>query len=344
MIHQRLPLDRAPLKSFRELAFLLGVPLDELRRLASELPNQYKPFMLAKASKPYSRQVSTPKLRQIDNPSRALKLVQSRIRQRLLVPLSSPEFLYGAIRKQSVRTHAGAHLRSLNSMMVKMDIKAYYPSLTNAHIFRVWSNVLGCSPRVARLLTQLTTFEHRLPQGAPTSPALANLFIASIYGPVLNACREKGVTATVWVDDLTFSGPQARAMMELVRQTLAASGLKDSRGKRKILNSVMSKVVTGVRIGRGRIRACKLKARDIRAGIHHLAQGHVTDRGLRKDIESLRGKIAHIRSICPRDALPLERQLEVALECLQARSIEHPTLVRSRRLLSAVPVSSGPRI
>jgi hypothetical protein len=194
-----------------------------------------------------------------------------------------------------------------------MDIKRYYPNVTNDHVFKVWTDVLLCSPRIARLLTQLTTCDWHLPQGAPTSPALANLLLSSIYGPVLKACANKNIVVTVWVDDLTFSGKDAREIMEVARKTLAANGFKDSRKKRRILNSRDSKLVTGVRLGRDKIRACKLKMREIRAGVHNLAVGKFTGRGRDKDIQSLEAKIIYIKSLCPTDGAPLEAKLKGVL-------------------------------
>jgi RNA-directed DNA polymerase len=282
-----------------------------LRGLAKNWRAHYAPFEQAKKAKPHSNQAKPSKLRHIDNPCKELKAIQAKILGRLLLPVTLPDFLFGAVRNRCVRAHATAHLGA--ATVVKMDIKSYYPSVTTRHVFNVWKHVLKCSTPVAELLTQLTTCDWHLPQGAPTSPALANIFLSSIYGPVLQACKEKEVVVTVWVDDLTFSGKDARDVMEIVRKTLAVNGLKDSRAKRKILDAKTPKVVTGVRLGSNKIRACKFKLREIRAGIHNVKVGKTTPRGRSKDIESLQGKIVYVRSLCPADALSLEAQLKIAL-------------------------------
>jgi len=307
---KRPPLDQSPLKSMKELAFLLGEERETLLRLAEWEPH-YAPFQLAKPRKPHTKKIEPAKLRDIDNPTTELKNVQTKILKRLLLPVKLPDFVFGAVPKRCVGMHAKVHLGA--TTVVKMDIKNYYPNVTNAHIYKVWADVLNCSPPVASLLTKLTTCNFHLPQGAPTSPALANLFLTSIYGPILLACIEKSVAVTVWVDDLTFSGNAAREMMGVVRATLAAHGLKDSRKKRKILGPGKTKVVTGVRLGAKELRACKLKVREVRAGIHNLKLGRLTSRGSAKDIQGLQGQIAYIRSICPADAAPLESGLADAL-------------------------------
>jgi RNA-directed DNA polymerase len=306
----REPLHKSPLKSLRELEHLLGVPRADLLHLA-EWEQHYAPFKQQKPAKPHSRKVGAVKTREIDNPREQLKRVQTRILKRLLIPVELPGFLYGAVPKRSVRDHAVAHQGA--ATVVKMDIKSYYPNVTTHHVYGVWRNVLGCSPEVAKLLTKLTTCAFHLPQGAPTSPALANLFLGAIYGPVLALASAKDITVTVWVDDLTFSGSSARQIMEIVRQTLAANGLKDSRKKRVILGPRDTKLITGVRLGKDGPRACRIKMREIRAGITNLSLGKLTEQGRERDIQSLTGKIAHIRSLCAADAVRLDTQLKNAV-------------------------------
>ena len=307
-LQSRLPINQAPLKSLGELEYLLAVPRAVLLRLA-EWEVHYSPFQLAKPTKPHTKRLAPSKLRDIDNPLEELKGVQSKILKRLLLPVELPGFLFGAVPKKSILHHATTHLGA--AVVVKMDIKSYYPNITSHHVYRVWRGVLGCSPEVASLLTRLTTCAYHLPQGAPTSPALANLLLASIYGPVLAACSEKHLTASAWVDDLTFSGDNAREVIETVRQVLAANGFKDSRRKRAILGPRDTKVITGVRLGKHGPRACRIKMREIRAGIFNLSQGRVTANGLHHDIQSLQGKITHIDSLCKADAKRLQDQLNL---------------------------------
>lgn len=303
---QRLPLDQAPLRSLNELEYLLGEDRQTLSQLADWEQN-YSPFKQAKEPKPHARVVVATKFRKIDNPQETLKRVQTKILKRLLIPVKLPDFLFGAVPKRSVHGHAERHLGA--KTIVKMDIQSYYPNVTTRHVYKVWRTVLGCSPRVASILTKLTTCNFYLPQGAPTSPALANLLLASFYGPVLSACQQMNIVVTVWVDDLTFSGERAREIIEPVRQTLAANGFKASRKKLHILGPEDAKHVTGPRLGSNGIRACKSKISEVRAGINNVKVCRFTSRGRAKDIQSLQGKIAFIRSVCPADAVMLQAQL-----------------------------------
>lgn len=297
-----------PLKSLRDLERRLGVDRNQLRHLAEDWHSQYSPFQQTKKAKPHASILKPLKTRNIDNPSTDLKLVQRKILRQLLLPAGLPYFLFGAVPKRGITDHALEHLGA--DTVVKLDIKDYYPSITSKHVYQVWSEVLNCSPPIASLLTKLTTFKWHLPQGAPTSPTLANLYLASICRPMLDECSKTEVKVTAWVDDLTFSGRDARSVIQIVRQTLAARGLKLSASKTEILGGRKAKLVTGIRLGSKQLRAPTNKLREIRAGIHNVKIGRFTDRGREADIVSLRGQIAHIKSICSTDATRLERALD----------------------------------
>jgi hypothetical protein len=302
-----------PITSLRDLEYRLGEDRETLRSLAKNWRTEYSPFQQTKPAKPFQREVKTGKVRNIDNPSKELKRVQKKILNRLLRPVKLPHFLFGAVSKCSVSAHAAEHLLHGSECVVKLDVKSYYPNVTNRHVYFIWEQVLHCSPAIARLLTQLTTYDWHLPQGSPTSPALANIFLASIYGPVLDECSEKNITATAWVDDLIFSGEEARSVMELARQALAANGFKLSSKKRVILNGHDSKVITGVRLGNKRIRVPSDKLSDIRAAIHKLEIGCIADYQRKKYIASLNGRLNNIECICSQDARPLKQRLISAL-------------------------------
>ena len=271
-----------PITSLRDLEYRLGEDRETLRLLAKNWRTEYSPFQQTKPAKPFQREVKTGKVRNIDNPSKELKRIQKKILNRLLRPVKLPHFLFGAVSKCSVNAHAAEHLLHGSECVVKLDVKSYYPNVTNRHVYFVWEQMLHCSP-------------------------------ASIYGPVLDECSEKNITATAWVDDLIFSGEEARSVMKLARQALAANGFKLSSKKRVIMNGHDSKVITGVRLGNRRIRAPKEKLSDIRAAIHKLEIGQIADCQRDKYIASLNGRIKNIEQICALDARPLKQRLVSAL-------------------------------
>jgi RNA-directed DNA polymerase len=295
----------------RDLEFRLGAKRAELRQLLDARPMLYRSFLIPKKQHPYpgekrkQKALQGIKYREIDNPVTQLKDIQKRILRRILSEADLPEYMFGAVAGRTLGAHAQVHVANQSSTLVKMDISSYYPNVTCVHVYFVWNVILGCPPPVAKLLTELTTYEWRLPQGAPTSPMLANILLASIYAPICLESADVGLTISTWVDDLIFSGLRAREIMELVRSTLAKHGFKVAPGKREILGSRAEKVVTGVRVGRDGVRVSHKKMSEIRAAIHRLAIKQVEPSGLRRYKQNLSARIAHLSQIHAGDAAKL---------------------------------------
>jgi hypothetical protein len=292
----------------RDLEFRLGEDRTELRLLAANWKDEYDPFTKTSTPKPFQSAPHTPKPRQIDNPSDRLKAVQKKIQDRILSPIALPDYMYGGVSGRTIKDHANVHIGA--KALVKMDIKSYFPSITSRHVYSVWHGYLHYSSDVSRLLTQLTTFNWHLPQGAPTSTALANLYLASIYQPIIDLCESIGIKPTTWIDDLTFSGERVREIMEPVREILAKHGFKLSRRKCIILSGTSAKNVTGVRIGQDHARAERTKLRDIRAAIHKLEIGCIPQESSRIYVTKLKGRVNHISQVCEMDAAPLIARLD----------------------------------
>jgi hypothetical protein len=284
--------------SVNRLADILKVPRETLVRLSVEPELNYDPFETVARSRPFQRQPPS-KLRPIDNPMKELSWVQKRIYRRLLKPICFPEHIFGAIPKRSVRDNAGRHLNA--ALLVTLDIRQCFPSITNVQVYQVWRKLLGCSTPVAALLTQLTTFQRRLPQGAATSPLLANLFIWMIDEPIRRACTNLNVAYSTWIDDLAFSGEHARELIQVAASVLAAHGLRLSRKKIRIMGPRAIKLLTGTRLGARQVRAPKEKLSRIRSGIHKLRTGLVREEDEEKYINGLVAQLRYIHQLCPED-------------------------------------------
>jgi hypothetical protein len=86
-----------------------------------------------------------------------------------------------------------------------MDIKNCFPSITVQKVRTVFEK-LGFSSDALSILTKLTTWDFQLPQGPPTSPAIANLALANLDRRQLGVAKQHGFTYTRFVDDLSASG------------------------------------------------------------------------------------------------------------------------------------------
>src|SRR6266498_92801 len=155
------------LRSLQHLALRLNLPLHLLESVAEFLHLHYdQPRSYPKKDGSTGRR--------IDAPRQLLKRIQRRLNECLLDHLWLPDSIHAYRRGRSIRTASLPHAG--HPFLLVADIREFYPSISYRRVYRMFVT-LGCIPDVARLLTRLTTRAHRLPQGAPTSPALANLYI-----------------------------------------------------------------------------------------------------------------------------------------------------------------------
>ncbi len=312
-----------PLVSFRKLEQLLGWDRESLRRFAAHAGRYYRPF-------DRRRQRGTGKWRHIDSPTDELKEVQRRIEEKILNLLPLPETMMGAISGRSIRDNAAQHLRQ--PMLVALDLRACFPRTSYQKIFNVYRTSVGCSTEIASLLTKLTTFQRRLPQGAPTSATLANLTLLSLHADIAQIMASRGLRFTFYVDDVAFSGPDAEEAIEPVIRLIHKYGHSVRRDKIVVMPGNEPQRLTGVGVNR-RISALPKRRQSIRQRIYELAaRESIPDHELR----SLRGSIESVRWLSPLQGLVLKRLVErhlpeVGTEGPRPRTDETPPCSNPRR-------------
>jgi RNA-directed DNA polymerase len=206
--------------------------------------------------------------RLIESPKRTLKQAQRRILREILDKVPPHDAAHGFSAGRSILTNARPHVKQ--AVLVKFDLANFYPSVTFARVTAIFRS-LGYSREAAIWLARLTTsalpanmpflkeepsavlpyLKWHLPQGAPTSPALANLSAYSLDVRLSGLARSFGATYTRYADDLTFSGPQRfgtslRDFIPLVSQVVRQGRFRLNGSKRKVLRSTGKLVVTGV--------------------------------------------------------------------------------------------------
>lgn len=309
--YERFPGAKLNLYSMATLETVLGTSRESLQAIAGLAGSFYRPFPKKDRRRPFQKKFKPPRKRPriIDNPCGELKSLQRTINEKLLKSVAFPLYLYGGVPGKSISDNIFMHLGA--PVLVTVDIKSFFRRITNRQVYGVWRNTLNCSPKIAALLTQITTFERHLPQGAPTSSLLANLVLFSFDQPIRDECARRGVVYSTWVDDLAFSGTNARDLISTVIQTLRSAGFSVSHAKLKIMGPGTRKVLNGVLIDRFPNIVREAIAR-LRSGIHKLETGQVAASETHKYIQQLTGGITYVASIAPRKAAKLRRDLEAA--------------------------------
>lgn len=317
---EELPNATLNLYSMARLEALLETNREHLRYIAGHAGTHYRPFEKRERKQPFQKKIKPSKKRPriIDNPGKELKILQTKINGRLLKSVAFPHYLCGGIPGKSVLDNVLTHLGA--SVLVTVDIKSFFRTITNRQVYQVWRKVLNCSPNVAGLLTQLTTFERHLPQGAPTSSLLANLVLFSIDGPIREECASRGVSYSTWVDDLAFSGKEAREVIHAVVSSLRNAGFSISHKKLHVMGPGTRKVLNGVLMCRFP-NVLPERTTRLRSGIHKLRMGQVAVHEIGKYIRQMQGGILYVGSIAPRKADKLRNELEEVIAKLNREAM-----------------------
>lgn len=275
--------------------------------------------------------------RLIEAPLPRLKAVQRRILSGILEPIPAHPAAHGFVKARGIRSFTAPH--SGQRCVLRMDIQDFFPTIRRALVSRVFLTA-GYPEVVAAVLADLCTtttpstilqeglgnfppdagwFARRrlqsrhLPQGAPTSPALANLCAFRMDARLAGLAAKFGARYTRYADDLLFSGGgdfrrevercQARAggiLLEL--------GFAVSHRKTRIMPSSVSQRAAGLvlnaRAALPREERDRLKATLTNCLRHgpesQNREGHADFRA------HLRGRISHVAYVNPAGAEKLK--------------------------------------
>lgn len=269
------------LVSLNDLAVRLGIERRRMEEISDQAGRHYRPFDL---QKPGSR-----KWRHIDNPIEPLKWLQRRVLARVLAKHELPGSVLGAVPGRSIRDNASAHVGQ--SVLVTLDLSDCFPSISHHHVHDTYRGVLGCGRHVASVLTKLTSYQTRLPQGAPSSPTLANLVLLPMHLDISRIAAELGLSCTFFVDDIALSGTRAREAIEPAIEIIQRHGFAVSQRKKKVMSANAAQVLTGTVVNRvvsgGRKRILAIRQR-----IYELSTQEA--RVTAADLRSINGAIGQV--------------------------------------------------
>ncbi|HEU0122654.1 MAG TPA: reverse transcriptase family protein, partial [Bryobacteraceae bacterium] len=191
-----------------ELAAWAGAAVGELEWLADlrglARPGHYHYQTVAKQSGA---------VRLLEAPKARLKELQRRILREILDRAPGHEAAHGFRARRSARTFAAVHAGQ--RVVLRMDLRDFFPSIGRSRVQAIF-RMMGYPEAVADLLGGLCTnaapeggplYEQpHLPQGAPTSPALANLCFYRADCRLAGLARAAGLRYARYADDLAFSG------------------------------------------------------------------------------------------------------------------------------------------
>ncbi len=244
-----------------DLAETLRLHPDDLGWLISRGPEHYRHRWQVKPKSGSFRLIESPKV--------LLKFAQRQVLRKILHAIPPHEAARGFRAGCSVRDFVEPHTGKM--LLVRFDLEDFFPSITAARVLQIFLTA-GYPESVARALTRLTThaapqsvLEEKtlawpecrrlatphLPQGAPTSPALANLSAFRLDCRLAGLAKAAGADYTRYADDLLFSGSadfarQARRFEVTVGAIIIEEGFRPNHHKTRVLREGQKQHAAGL--------------------------------------------------------------------------------------------------
>jgi RNA-directed DNA polymerase len=320
-----------PVFTLRHLAYLTESRYESLRAFVErDAGPAYTSFAIRK--RPLGGQV---RFRRIAIPAPTLMRVQRWISRNILAHAAqvlhqaSTAYAKGCNVVDAARPHCGAR------WLLKVDVKNFFESISEIGVFRAF-RTLGYQPLIsfemARLCTRLAPPSRarsaprwfatsprqysisayrearlgHLPQGAPTSPMLANLAMASLDARLDALAQSGGLTYTRYADDLTFSTPsreftrsKAAGFIRNVFNVLGEHGLSPNVTKTQVVPPGARKIVLGLLVDQDEPRLSRQFKLKMRMHFHYLLHPQVgpTKHAAARNFSAVAALRNHIRGL-----------------------------------------------
>jgi RNA-directed DNA polymerase len=279
----------------------------------------------------------------------SLKSIQRLLLHEVLDWIPVHDDAHGFTRGRSVRTHARAHTGRF--VVVRLDLEDFFASIRARRVYGIFRTA-GYPESVAYVLTALTTnvvpaavwhklsrpvdprqlgpHHHlgrslatpHLPQGAPTSPALASLAAFRLDRRLDGLAKALEISYSRYADDLTFSGDArlvrgAGTLRRTVAQIAREEGFTVNEAKTMLATRAGRQRVCGVVVN-DHLNTTRREYDVLKAIIHNSAV-HGPQTQNRQAVPNLRahllGRISWVESLNPQRGEQLRRHFnEITLQ------------------------------
>jgi RNA-directed DNA polymerase len=265
-------------------------------------------------------------LRLIEEPKPLMKRLQRRILYGLLDHVPAHPAAHGFVKGRNCISAAASHAGE--AVVVSFDLADFFPTIPWSRVYALFRS-LGFPRATALALANLTTtitppdvrltqglaardlLSHRhLPQGAPTSPALANLAAFRLDVRLAALARRLGARYTRYADDLTFSGDAhiAAVLTRAIPEIAHAEGFRMNPAKTRRATQGQRQTVTCLTVN-AHVNTPSDSYDRLKATLHHLARPDDPRRCDPAFIAHLQGQIAWVEAVNPARGSKLRARL-----------------------------------
>ena len=270
--------------------------------------------------------------RLLEIPKQRLKAIQRQLLKQILDAVPPHPAAHGFRHGHNCLSFAAPHCG--RQLLIRIDLQDFFPSIRPSRVHALFRR-LGYPWKSARLLTglccnavavdvkglrqldwasrQRLAFPH-LPQGTPTSPALANLAAYQLDCRLTGLAAKHQLTYTRYADDLAFSGDQLSHrrvdyLCALIAAIAADEGFNVNHRKTRQMRASGAQRLTGISVNQQpnipRDYYDQLKATLFNCARHGTtSQNHQQHPDYRAHLS---GRISHVAQLNPVRAAKLQR-------------------------------------
>jgi RNA-directed DNA polymerase len=282
-------------------------------------------------------------VRLIEAPKPRLRVVQQKILRGILEHIPLHAAVHGFRREHNPQTFALPHVRQ--RVVIRVDLADYFPSILSSRVGGIF-RAAGYPESVTELLVGLTTNtapagifpssmprhperdaqvaryrRPHLPQGASTSPYLANLAAFGLDQRLTGLARACEATYTRYADDLAFSGGErlsrgAKTFCVHVAAIAMEEGFGVNFRKTRVMRRGVRQQLAGIVVNEyPNIRRDDFD--QLKAILYNCARSGLESQNRDGHPEwhaHLQGRVAHVSSINPARGAKLQKLLDRAME------------------------------
>ncbi|UBM61323.1 reverse transcriptase family protein [Candidatus Sulfidibacterium hydrothermale] len=277
------------------LSVLVGYNKRYLKRAVVYTPYFYRDFQIKKKNG---------KFRKISEPLPSLKEIQTWILENILSNIPISPFAKAYKKNTSIIENLRFHVNQ--PKVFTLDLENFFPSIKTDSIESIFLNV-GYSKILSNLMAKLCTRDNSLPQGAPTSPYLSNIFFKPVDDIISRYCIDNKIRYTRYADDLSFSGDfDENSLMEFVSNVISELNLTINKNKTRLMTPNMRQTVTGIVVNK-KTQVVFHKRNNLRKDIYYIKKyglhNHMKFRNIKQSnyLEHLLGKVNFVLQLNPND-------------------------------------------
>jgi len=233
-------------------------------------------YTSAKHYKTYRIPKRTPgEFRTIYDPDQTLRTIQYRLLKSIWEKVPVMDECYAFESGKSIPQMANLHVNK--AVVLSYDIRKYFDHIKNTMLMDVLTEH-GMGPVPARTVAELCTYTYFVPQGALTSPKISNCISSSTFGPgIKQFCEERGLTLTIYADDITISGqtiPNIHEVNTFVARQVEQFGFRINTRKTKVMTRKTRQWVCGVVVNE-KTNMLRKERKILRAIVHNVEKNGI---------------------------------------------------------------------